>query len=233
MALILNIETATKVCSVSLAKDGQLMAFKEHNGDYSHAENLTLFIEDVLLQAGVKLQIVDAIAVSMGPGSYTGLRIGVSAAKGLCYALDKPLIAISTLKHLAFSISNNLITTIDNDKLQFCPMLDARRMEVYCAIFDFSNNEIKPTAAEIMDENSFYGFLNEKISYFFGDGAAKCKELLSVHENMIFIDNVFPSAINMIALSEQAYINKQFEDIAYFEPFYLKDFIAGKKKSLL
>ncbi len=233
MALILNIETANKVCSVSLAKDGQLMAFKEHNGDYSHAENLTLFIEDVLLQAGVKLQIVDAIAVSMGPGSYTGLRIGVSAAKGLCYALDKPLIAISTLKHLAFSISNNLITTIDNDKLQFCPMLDARRMEVYCAIFDFSNNEIKPTAAEIMDENSFSGFLNEKISYFFGDGAAKCKELLSVHENMIFIDNVFPSAINMIALSEQAYINKQFEDIAYFEPFYLKDFIAGKKKSLL
>ena len=233
MALILNIETATKVCSVSLAKDGQLMAFKEHNGDYSHAENLTLFIEDVLLQAGVKLQIVDAIAVSMGPGSYTGLRIGVSAAKGLCYALDKPLIAISTLKHLAFSISNNLITTIDNDKLQFCPMLDARRMEVYCAIFDFSNNEIKPTAAEIMDKNSFSGFLNEKISYFFGDGAAKCKELLSVHENIIFIDNVFPSAINMIALSEQAYINKQFEDIAYFEPFYLKDFIAGKKKSLL
>lgn len=233
MALILNIETATKVCSVSLAKDGQLMAFKEHNGDYSHAENLTLFIEDVLLQAGVKLQIVDAIAVSMGPGSYTGLRIGVSAAKGLCYALDKPLIAISTLKHLAFSISNNLITTIDNDKLQFCPMLDARRMEVYCAIFDFLNNEIKPTAAEIMDENSFSGFLNEKISYFFGDGAAKCKELLSVHENIIFIDNVFPSAINMIALSEQAYINKQFEDIAYFEPFYLKDFIAGKKKSLL
>ena len=230
MALILNLETATTVCSVSLAKDGKLIALKELNGDYSHAENLTLFIEAVLLQAKVKISEVDAIAVSKGPGSYTGLRIGVSTAKGLCYSLDKPLISISTLQYLSIAVSNNTKYKIQNTKSLFCPMLDARRMEVYCAICDVDGNEIRPTAAEIIDEHSFSDLLTKHTIYFFGDGSAKCKKTFSQNSNAIFLDDVVPSAKDMITLSEQAYNAKQFEDVAYFEPFYLKDFVAGKKK---
>lgn len=231
MALILNLETATTVCSVSLSKDGQLLAVKEQNGDYSHAENLTLFIEDVIQEADVKLSDVDAIAVSKGPGSYTGLRIGVSTAKGLCYSLNKPLIAISTLQHISLSVSKESQSQISNLKSLFCPMLDARRMEVYCAMFDSLNNEIRHTTAEIIDEHSFSDLLNNNVIYFFGNGAAKCKNVLSANKNAIFIDDIFPSAKNMISLSEQAFVNKEFEDVAYFEPFYLKDFVAGKKKA--
>jgi len=255
MALILNIETATTVCSVSIAKDGQLIAFKEQNGDYSHAENLTLFIQEVVAQTGIKLSDVDAIAVSKGPGSYTGLRIGVSTAKGLCYALDKPLIAINTLQHLALAVSTldadekMLRKTNGAEKLQqkiestasslsfgegwgevlICPMIDARRMEVYCAIYDRQGRELMPTSAEIIDEDSFVDFLKNYKIIFIGDGAAKCKEVLSKNSNAIFMDNVFPSAKNMISLSEKAFQLKQFENLAYFEPFYLKDFVAGKK----
>lgn len=229
MAMILNLETATTVCSVSIANDGQLLAFKEINGDYSHAENLTLFIEEVMLQAGKKLPDVDAVAVSKGPGSYTGLRIGVSTAKGLCYSLNKPLIAINTLSALANAQVRDYYVEASVPVL-FCPMLDARRMEVYCAFFDANNQEIKPTSAEIIDEQSFSELLDKNVIYFFGDGASKCKEVLSTNKNAVFIDGIVPSAINMIVLSEQAFINKKFEDVAYFEPFYLKDFVAGKKK---
>lgn len=234
MALILNLETATTVCSVSLAKDGKLLALKEQNGDYSHAENLTVFIEDVCKQANISLKEVDAIAVSKGPGSYTGLRIGVSTAKGLCYSLDKPLIAVDTLQYMA--IAQKLLVNVtlsgveESQSSLFCPMLDARRMEVYCAIYDLDGKQIKETAAEIIDEHSFSSLLNEHTIYFFGDGAAKCKETFSQNSNAIFINDVVPSAKNMISLSEQAYNAKQFEDVAYFEPFYLKDFVAGKKK---
>ena len=238
MALILNLETATTVCSVSLAKDGKLIALKELNGDYSHAENLTLFIEDVLLQAKIKISEIDAVAVSKGPGSYTGLRIGVSTAKGLCYSLDKPFIAVDTLKYLALALSSSATAgrssrAESRDAEQstlFCPMLDARRMEVYCAIYDSSGKEIRPTAAEIIDEHSFSDILKTNKVVFFGDGSAKCKETFSHNPNAIFIDDVVPSAKDMIALSEQAFNDKQFEDVAYFEPFYLKDFVAGKKK---
>lgn len=230
MALILNLETATTVCSVSLSKDGKLLALKEQNGDYSHAENLTLFIEDVLKQTALKLSDIDGVAVSKGPGSYTGLRIGVSTAKGLCYSLDKPLIAINTLRHTALSVISNFQSKTQNTKSLFCPMLDARRMEVYCAIYDMDGNEVKSTAAEIIDENSFSDLLKDHQIYFFGDGAAKCKEALSKHTNAFFIDDIVPSAKNMIILSEMAFENEQFEDVAYFEPFYLKDFVAGKKK---
>lgn len=230
MALILHLETATTVCSVSLAKDGQLLALKEQNGDYSHAENLTLFIEDVIKQAGLSLPAVDAIAVSKGPGSYTGLRIGVSTAKGLCYSLDKPLIAINTLQHLAGAVIASLTSNIQHPASFFCPMIDARRMEVYCAVFDAQGNEVEPTAAVIVDEQSFAHLLKEHTVYFFGDGAAKCKEALSGNPNAVFIDNIVPSAKDMIALAEKAFNEKQFEDVAYFEPFYLKDFVAGKKK---
>jgi len=237
MALILNLETATTVCSVALAKDGHLLAFKEQNGDYSHAENLTLFIEDVFQQAKIKLQDVDAIAVSKGPGSYTGLRIGVSTAKGLCYSLNKPLIAINTLEHLSMSVSKNLNSQNPDLPSVFCPMLDARRMEVYCALYDSEMHPLYPTSAEIIDEYFLDKILTlsgrgkeELCIYFFGDGAAKCKTILSADKNAIFIDNIVPSAKNMISFSEQSFINKQFEDVAYFEPFYLKDFVAGKKK---
>lgn len=226
MALILNIETATTVCSVSLAKDGQLVAFKEQNGDYSHAENLTVFIEDVIKQAGISLSQLDAISVSKGPGSYTGLRIGVSTAKGLCYALEKPLIAINTLYHLALSLSKEK----KYDGYLFCPMIDARRMEVYCAVYDQQGKEIVPTAAEIIDEHSFEGLLKTHKIVFVGDGASKCKDVLAKNSNAIFVDNIFPSAKDMILLSEKAFEQKRFEDLAYFEPFYLKDFVAGKKK---
>lgn len=233
MALILNLETATTVCSVALAKDGELLAKKEINGDYSHAENLTLFIEDVLKQAAIHITQVDAIAVSKGPGSYTGLRIGVSTAKGFCYSLDKPLIAINTLEHISLSVS----TVIKGQDLLtntlFCPMLDARRMEVYCALYDRNNKCVMPTSALIIDEYSFDEYLKKHILFLFGDGASKCKDILKFKTNVLFFDNIFPSAENMISLSEQAYNNKQFEDVAYFEPFYLKDFIAGKKKGEL
>jgi tRNA threonylcarbamoyladenosine biosynthesis protein TsaB len=223
MALILNIETATTVCSVSISKDGQLIAFKEQNGDYSHAENLTLFIEEVIKQSGITLKQLDAVAVSKGPGSYTGLRIGVSTAKGLCYALEKPLIAINTLEHLSLSLS------LKEGELA-CAMIDARRMEVYCAIYDQQGKELMPTSAEIIDEHSFAGFLKEHKIIFVGDGAAKCKDVLSKNKNAVFVENIFPSAKNMIPLSEKAFQKKQFENLAYFEPFYLKDFVAGKKE---
>jgi tRNA threonylcarbamoyladenosine biosynthesis protein TsaB len=231
MALILNLETATTVCSVSLGKDGKLLALKELQGDYTHAENLTLFIEEVLNQAEIKLSEIDAIAISKGPGSYTGLRIGVSSAKGLCYALNKPLIAIDTLQHLSLNLSVSIVKKAED--IVLCPMIDARRMEVYCALYNISNDCIKPTWAEIIDEYSFadlFSNLSNRI-YFFGDGSTKCKEVLSLKKNALFIENVFPSAKNMIPLSEKAFLNNQFEDIAYFEPFYLKDFVAGKKKA--
>ncbi len=229
MALILNIETATTVCSVSLAKDGKLLSLKEQNGDYSHAENLTLFIEDVCKQANIKLSQIDAVAVSKGPGSYTGLRIGVSTAKGLCFSLDKPLISISTLLSITQSIVQSSKFKIENSDL-FCPMLDARRMEVYCAMYDFQGNVVKETAAEIIDENSFADILKTKKIVFFGDGSEKCKETFSKTSNAVFLDDVVPSAKDMVALSENAFNSNHFEDVAYFEPYYLKDFVAGKKK---
>ena len=226
MALILNLETATTVCSVALAKDHQLLAMKELNDDYTHAENLTRFIEDVFKEAGHTLKQLDAISISKGPGSYTGLRIGVSTAKGLCYSLDKPLIALNTLQHSAYACSQK--HGQQNDL--FCPMIDARRMEVYCAIYDKNNHPIRSTTAEIIDEHSFEDLLKDHNIYFFGDGAEKCRSLLSKHKNAFFIDHLYPSSANMISLSEQCFIQKQFEDVAYFEPFYLKEFIAGKKK---
>ena len=227
MGLILNLETATTVCSVALAKDGELLSAEELNGDYTHAENLNLFIIRVLEKAKLSLASIDAVSISKGPGSYTGLRIGVSAAKGLCYSLDKPLIAINTLEHSAYACSQ-----LHGDaNALFCPMIDARRMEVYCAIFDKENKLISPTSAVIIDEHSFETILQKQKIFFFGDGAEKCKTILSSYSNAVFVDAFFPSAKNMVSLSEKAFQNKQFEDVAYFEPFYLKDFIAGKKSS--
>ncbi|MCF6348094.1 MAG: tRNA (adenosine(37)-N6)-threonylcarbamoyltransferase complex dimerization subunit type 1 TsaB [Flavobacteriaceae bacterium] len=223
MSLILNIETATKNCSVSLADNGKLLAVKELNDrNYSHSENLHVFIEEVLKSANRSIAEIDAIAVSKGPGSYTGLRIGVSTAKGLCFSLDKPLISISTLASLANSIS------VENDAV-IVPLLDARRMEVYSAIFDNQYNQIREVRAEIIDPNSFSEFLNKGKVYFLGDGADKCKDIIK-HKNAIFLDDYFPSAKQMTKLSCVKYKKNDIEDVAYFEPFYLKDFLVTKSK---
>jgi tRNA threonylcarbamoyladenosine biosynthesis protein TsaB len=225
MALILNLETATKVCSVSLAENGFELATREICTEhFSHAENLNVFIESVMQQAGKKLAALDAIAVSEGPGSYTGLRIGTSTAKGLCYALDKPLVAVNSLKALA------ALVTTDADYI--CPMFDAMRMEVYSALFDKSLHELHKTEALIIDEHAYVNYLNEKKIVFVGPGAAKCASIIQ-HPNALFDVETAVSARGMIALSEAKYKTGSFEDVAYFEPFYLKDFIAGEKKSLL
>ena len=229
MALILNIETATSVCSVALAKDGKLLALKEINEGKTHGEVLTLFIQDVFKEALFSFPELDAVAVSKGPGSYTGLRIGVSTAKGLCYALGKPLIGINTLQHLSLSLSHGK----DSGEVLFCPMIDARRMEVYTALFDSGNNFFRETSADIIDENSYSDILAQHKVIFFGDGSGKCKEKLDLHPNAIFIDDIFPSAKNMTALSETAFQKKQFEDIAYFEPYYLKDFVGNVAKKTI
>ncbi len=228
MALILNIETSTKNCSVGLSQDGKNIAIKEVNdGNYSHAEKLHVFIEEILKEHNYTVANLDAIAVGKGPGSYTGLRIGVSAAKGLAYAANIPLIAIDTLKTLATSVY------IENNAFVI-PMLDARRLEVYSAIFDNNMNLIRNVEAQIIDENSFSLELTQQPVYFLGDGAEKCKEILT-HENAKFIDDLFPSAKQMAQLAEEKYTLKDFEDTAYFEPFYLKDFIVTpqKKKGLV
>jgi len=225
LAILLNIETATKNCSVSLAENENVLTLTELNeGQFSHAEKLHTFILTVLKDSAKEMHDIDAIAVSKGPGSYTGLRIGVSAAKGLCFALDKPLISIPTLTLLASSIKAK-----NNEFI--IPLLDARRMEVYSAIFNSKYEQIRKTKAEIIDSNSFNELLDKGKTYFLGDGAAKCKEIIK-HNNAVFLDNYFPSAKEMANLSFTKYQTNNFEDLAYFEPYYLKDFVAGKPKKL-
>ncbi|MEN8123862.1 MAG: tRNA (adenosine(37)-N6)-threonylcarbamoyltransferase complex dimerization subunit type 1 TsaB [Bacteroidota bacterium] len=225
MATILNIETATKNCSVSLSKNGKVIALKELNeGQFSHAEKLHTFIENVIGEAGITFQDIDAVSVSKGPGSYTGLRIGVSTAKGLCFSLDKPLLSVETLTLLA-----NAIDVAENEFI--IPLIDARRMEVYSAVFDHNHQLIKETSAEIIDESSFLEYLNKGKVYFLGDGSEKCKNVI-LHKNAVFLDDYFPSAKYMSELSSEKYNKKEIEDLAYFEPFYLKDFIAGIPKKL-
>ena len=222
MALILNIETSTKNCSVGLAKDGISIYLKEENkGDYSHAEKLHIFIEEVLKSQNLKAKDLDAIAVGKGPGSYTGLRIGVSTAKGLAYAINKPLIAIDTLKALA--------KTIQIEQGIIVPMIDARRLEVYSAVFNHNYEYTRSPQAEIIDESSYQSLLVAHPIYFLGDGASKCKDIIK-HKNAIFIEDKFPSANEMAFLAEEKYQNKNFEDTAYFEPFYLKDFMVTPQK---
>ncbi|WP_055443745.1 tRNA (adenosine(37)-N6)-threonylcarbamoyltransferase complex dimerization subunit type 1 TsaB [Lacinutrix himadriensis] len=222
MAIILNIETATTNCSVSLSKEGETFALQEDNSkQYSHAERLHVYIDDLLQQNNIKPTELDAIAVSKGPGSYTGLRIGVSAAKGLCFALDKPLISISTLEALARQVKaeDGLIV----------PMLDARRMEVYSAVFDASFNTVREIEAQILDEQSFASYLEKGKVYFIGNGVEKTKTLIT-HENAVFIDDKLPSANEMSVIAFHKYKNNDIEDVAYFEPYYLKDFVALKPK---
>lgn len=222
MAIILAIETTTKNCSVSLFKDGNLVFIEEQVSDkYSHAEQLTLFIEKVIKMSNITLKQVNAIALSKGPGSYTGLRIGTSTAKGLCYSMEIPLISISTLKAMAFGVSK----THKSDF--FCSMIDARRMEVFASIFDKDNNEVRAINADVVDKDTYAEFLNKRV-LFFGDGAIKCKEVIN-HPNAIFIEDIFPTSQDLGTFAEEKYSLKDFEDVAYFEPYYLKDFVLGNK----
>jgi tRNA threonylcarbamoyladenosine biosynthesis protein TsaB len=222
MAYVLNIETSTTNCSVALSKSGSVVAYKEDNSlGYSHAERLHVYIDEVLQTAKVSIDQVDAIAISKGPGSYTGLRIGVSAAKGLCYALDVPLISVPTLEALAHQV--------DAPKGAVVAMLDARRQEVYSAIFDDHFSELRATEAEVLTPESYQELLESSPVYFIGNGVAKTKALIA-HKNAYFIEDKLPSAQQMCALSFEKYKTKNFEDVAYFEPFYLKDFIAIPSK---
>ena len=223
MALILNIETATTNCSVSLSKNGETFILKEdYDKNYSHAERLHVYIDAILNEAGITFKDLDAVAISKGPGSYTGLRIGVSAAKGLCFAIDKPLISVSTLEALAYQVNCEEGVII--------AMLDARRMEVYSSIFDSNYNQIRETEAQIINEDSFKNYLEASKVCFIGNGVEKTKAIIN-HSNAIFIENKLPSANEMSLLAYNKYKISDFEDVAYFEPYYLKDFVALKPKS--
>ena len=214
--------TSTKNCSVGISKELELIQCKELNSEgYSHAEKLHPFIHACMKEAGLTFSDLDAIAVGKGPGSYTGLRIGVSAAKGLCFANDLPLISMNSLEILAHSCKIESGTII--------PMIDARRMEVYSGVFNKDHQWKRETKAEIINEHSFLEYLEEGPVYFLGDGAEKCKDVV-IHSNAIFIDNKFPSAMDMVQLSNDKLNKEDFEDVAYFEPYYLKDFVVTPQK---
>ena len=222
MIYILNIETSTTNCSVSLSENGRLIGLKEDNSlQYSHAERLHVYIDELLQTAKVSKTQIAAVGISKGPGSYTGLRIGVSAAKGLCYALKIPLISILTLEALAHQVVNPQGPIVS--------MLDARRLEVYSAIYDTDYNETRTTEAEVLTSESYKELLESTPVYFIGNGVAKTQLLLS-HPNAIFIENKLPSAAQMCTLTHAKFNDNDFEDVAYFEPYYLKDFIAIPSK---
>ncbi len=221
MTYILNIETATTNCSVSLAKDGMQVAIREDRSpEYSHSELLHQYIQEVMDEAQVSFGALGAIAVSKGPGSYTGLRIGVSAAKGLCFSLNIPLIAIATLEGMAYQVQ---------EAFTYCiPMLDARRMEVYASVYDATYTEVRATKAEIITEEAFSSWASKGKVILAGSGAEKCKALIQ-HPNVHYNTALMPSATALAALSYAKYTNDNFEDVAYFEPYYLKDFIVQQK----
>ena len=218
----MNLETATTNCSVSIAKDGEVVSVRENNTpNYSHAEQLHVFIQECITIAQIDLKDLDAIAVSKGPGSYTGLRIGVSAAKGLCFALSIPLISIATLESMAIQ-SKGLHDYV-------IPVLDARRMEVYSVVFNAEMEQIRDTQAEVIDESSFQEYYQNKRVHLIGSGAEKIKGVL-IHENLSFTTDCIPSSKEMAVLSFKKYEERDFENVAYFEPYYLKDFMVQTKK---
>lgn len=233
MATILNIETSTEVCSVVIAQNGKTRFMKESSEGLNHSEFLTVFIEELFQQNNLNFSDIDAVAVSKGPGSYTGLRIGVSVAKGLCYALKIPLIAVSTLETMGVYTASNVqkyCNLNENKDLLFCPMIDARRMEVYTSLFDEQGNMIQPITAEIINENSFMEQLNKHKILFFGNGAKKCINKIT-HPNALFLGPEKASAQFMQSIAEEKYNKKEFENVAYFEPFYLKNFVATIPKN--
>lgn len=229
MSCILHIETSTEVCSVAVSQDGASIFSQEDFNGPSHATTLGVFVDEALSFADSHAIPVDAVSVSSGPGSYTGLRIGVSMAKGICYAKDIPLIGLPTLEVMCVPVL--LFRDLPDDAL-LCPMIDARRMEVYAAVYDRALRPVRPTSADIIDEQSYAEFLDGHPVYFFGNGAAKCREKLT-HPNARFIDNIHPLAKWMFPLAEKANAHQEYQDVAYFEPFYLKEFIATKPKKLI
>ena len=230
MSCILHIETSTDVCSVALSQDGVCLHEEIDTNGRRHAEILAPFVEEAVSFADSHAIPLDAVSVSAGPGSYTGLRIGVSTAKGLCYGRDLKLISIPTLKVLCTPILLYREDIPDNALL--CPMIDARRMEVYTAIYDRALHEVVPTDAVIVNENSFAEILDKQPVFFFGNGADKCRNTLK-HPNAHFIEGIVPKASSMLPLAERALALNETEDVAYYEPFYLKQFVAGKSRNLL
>ena len=236
MSLILCIETGTDICSVGLARDGELVSLRESDEGRDHAKNVAVFVDELLRENGVAAEELSAVAVGMGPGSYTGLRIGVSFAKGMCYALNIPLIAIGSLDALTEVAREDydagILDIEDEDwaKARLCPMVDARRMEVYAQVFNNEGVALSDVAAEVVETESFKKWREEGKLVIFGNGAAKCSEVLGD----ALLVNVAPSARGIVRLAEEAFNNSKFEDLAYFEPFYLKDFIViPSKKKLL
>ena len=229
--MILSLETATPVCSVALNDGTKNLALRECRGQNAHSEKITIYIDEVLKEVGINYQQLDAVAVSKGPGSYTGLRIGVSTAKGVCYAAGLPLMAVDTLHAMAYGMRERLGDQLQSTDL-LVPMIDARRMEVYCSVFDANLNRVKDTEAVIFDNTSNLLPLTSNLSpsrlWLFGDGAPKLKELFKEVPKIKIVDDFAPSAAYMATLSDQALKAGDFVDVAYFEPYYLKDFIAGK-----
>jgi len=246
MSIILSIETSTKACSAAIHQDGNLLSVSELYNEKSSSGMLTTLIEHVAKTASLTLKEVDAIAVAKGPGSYTGLRIGVSTAKGLCFTLEKPLIAINTLEAMAYQLFAVRHSAVRHSAVNYklgdsplsillCPMLDARRMEVYCAVFNADTIEIiEPTQAKIIDETSFSDLLENHKIIFYGDGAEKCRSTLEGNLNAVFLNQIiFPSAKSIGALANRAFEQQQFENVADFEPFYLKEFVGTTPKKAI
>lgn len=232
MACILHIETSTNACSVAVSEDGQCIFEQvEHGEKGAGAERLGTMIDEALSFTDNHAIPFDAVSVSCGPGSYTGLRIGVSMAKGICYGRDLKLIAVPTLELLCVPVLLRELTANAQASL-LCPMLDARRMEVYAALYDRSLKAVRPVQADVVDADTYKQWLDERPVYFFGNGAKKCMETIG-HPNAHYIDGIEPLAKWMQPLAEKRFLNGQFEDVAYFEPFYLKDFVAIKPKKLL
>ena len=229
MATILHIETSTDVCSVAVSEDGQVIFDQEDHSGPNHAERLGTMVDEALSFTDNHAIPFDAVAVSCGPGSYTGLRIGVSMAKGICYGRNLKLIAVPTLELLCVPI---LLREIPEEDALLCPMLDARRMEVYAGIYDRGLKPIRSIQADIVNGDTYKAYLDEHAIYFFGNGATKCQETIH-HPNAHFIENIDPLAKWMQPLAEKRFLNEQFEDVAYFVPFYLKDFVAKLPKKLL
>ena len=234
--MILCIETSTAVCSVALVDKGDVIAVRESLDGQNHAEKITVFIDEMMEEARISYKELDAVAVSMGPGSYTGLRIGVSTAKGFCYALDRPLIAVDTLAVMAHGFlrqqtnGNGSEFKVQSSKFIACPMIDARRMEVYSAFFNEKLERISETEAIIIDENSFSDLKDNHHLYLFGDGADKLASLFKDDEKITVVEKFHCSATYMATMAEESLVKKDFVDVAYFEPFYLKNFVPGIPK---
>jgi tRNA threonylcarbamoyladenosine biosynthesis protein TsaB len=226
MALILNLETSTDICSVALHDDERLIVTSEVHLGQSHASKLAILIDHVLNVSNHKVNELQAVAVSSGPGSYTGLRIGASLAKGLCFTLDVPLISVDTLTVMTTQVKN----VHDFKDHLLCPMIDARRMDVYCFLMNLSGNVVLPVEARTIDEESFLHFLGESKIIFFGNGASKCRKVIK-DENAVFFEGIYPKASAMGPLAYELYKNSRFEDVSNYEPFYLKQFVAKKPKT--